>query len=315
VLRQYLLLVRLPNIFTAPSNVLTGYVAAVVPAANADALQLSLLMLSSTLLYIAGIVFNDYFDIGLDKRERPYRPLPSGSISTKIALLIAIISLISANILAFTASMSSLAVCIFVSVMVIGYDYRLKNTFFGPIAMGVIRSLNIILGASPALFVILIPYNHTNANSYHMILTRIIFVSLTLFVYVLAISLLSRKEVVAGEEREGKQSDTQTRQIIIISFLLVLAIVLSTSFAVFLGLFKMNLFVSLVLFSAIMVITFKQTNYHNSLTIQNAIRYMVISIIVLDSIFITGFTGSYYGLLTLILALPSIFLARKFYVT
>jgi 4-hydroxybenzoate polyprenyltransferase len=312
VLRQYLILVRLPNVFTAPSNVLTGYLAAVVPAANADALQLFLLLLSSILLYIAGIVFNDYFDIDLDKRERPYRPLPSGGITKKVALLIAIISLISANILAFTASMSSLAVCIIMSVMVIGYDYKLKNTFFGPIAMGIIRSLNIVLGASPTLFVILIPYNHTNAN---FILARIIFVSLSLFVYVMAISLLSRKEVVTGEELEGKHSYTQTRQIIIISFLLVLAVILSISFAVFFGIFKMNLFVSFVLFSAIMVITFKQTNYHNSLTIQNAIKHMVISIIVLDSIFITGLTGSYYGLLTLILALPSIFLARKFYVT
>lgn len=312
MLRQYLILVRLPNVFTAPSNVLTGYLAAVVPAANADALQLFLLLLSSILLYIAGIVFNDYFDIDLDKRERPYRPLPSGGITKKVALLIAIISLISANILAFTASMSSLAVCIIISVMVIGYDYKLKNTFFGPIAMGIIRSLNIILGSSPTLFVILIPYNHTNAN---FILARIIFVSLSLFVYVMAISLLSRKEVVTGEELEGKHSYTQTRQIIIISFLLVLAVILSISFAVFFGIFKMNLFVSFVLFSAIMVITFKQTNYHNSLTIQNAIKHMVISIIVLDSIFITGLTGSYYGLLTLILALPSIFLARKFYVT
>jgi 4-hydroxybenzoate polyprenyltransferase len=312
VLRQYLILVRLPNVFTAPSNVLTGYLAAVLPAANADALQLFLLLLSSILLYIAGIVFNDYFDIDLDKRERPYRPLPSGDITKKVALLIAIISLISANILAFTASMSSLAVCIIMSVMVIGYDYKLKNTFFGPIAMGIIRSLNIVLGASPTLFVILIPYNHTNAN---FILARIIFVSLSLFVYVMAISLLSRKEVLTGEEIEGKHSYTQTRQIIIISFLLVLAVILSISFAVFFGIFKMNLFVSFVLFSAIMVITFKQTNYHNSLTIQNAIKHMVISIIVLDSIFITGLTGSYYGLLTLILALPSIFLARKFYVT
>lgn len=312
MLRQYLILVRLPNVFTAPSNVLTGYLAAVVPAANADALQLFLLLLSSILLYIAGIVFNDYFDIELDKRERPYRPLPSGGITKKVALLIAIISLISANILAFTASMSSLAVCIIISVMVIGYDYKLKNTFFGPIAMGIIRSLNIILGASPTLFVILIPYNHTNAN---FILARIIFVSLSLFVYVMAISLLSRKEVVTGEELEGKHSYTQTRQIIIISFLLVLSVILSILFAVFFGIFKMNLFVSFVLFSAIMVITFKQTNYHNSLTIQNAIKHMVISIIVLDSIFITGLTGSYYGLLTLILALPSIFLARKFYVT
>jgi 4-hydroxybenzoate polyprenyltransferase len=310
VLRQYLQLVRLPNVFTAPSNILTGYFAAVVPVASIDTLQLLLLMSSSALLYVAGIVFNDYFDIEIDLRERPYRPIPSGSIAIKKALLIGIISLISANLLAFVVGMSSLVACIILSVMIIGYDYGLKNTFVGPIAMGVTRSLNIILGASPTLFVVILAYNHTNAN---YLLARIIFVSISLFVYTLAISLLSRKEVVASRTRE--HDGAQTRRIIVISFLLVFAFIASIAFAVVLGILKMELIISLVLFSAILFVTFKQTIYHDSLTIQNAIKRMVISIIILDSIFITGLTGSYYGLLTLIFVLPSMFLARKLYVT
>jgi 4-hydroxybenzoate polyprenyltransferase len=313
VLRQYLHLVRLPNVFTAPSNILTGYFAAVVPVASIDTLQLLLLMSSSALLYVAGIVFNDYFDIEIDLRERPYRPLPSGSIAIKKALLIGIISLISANLFAFVASMSSFVACIILSVMIIGYDYGLKNTFVGPIAMGITRSLNIILGASPTLFVIILAYNHTNAN---YLLARIIFVSLSLFVYTLAISLLSRKEVVVPRTREyDGVTYAQTRQIIVISFLLVFAVIASIAFAVLLGILKMELTISLVLFSAILFVTFKQTNHDDSLTIQNAIKRMVISIIILDSIFITGLTGSYYGLLTLIFVLPSMFLARKLYVT
>ena len=100
--------------------------------------------------------------------------------------------------------------------------------------------------------------------------------------------------------RTREHDGAQTRQIIVISFLLVFAVIASIAFAVLLGILKMELIISLVLFSTILFVTFKQTNHDDSLTIQNAIKRMVISIIVLDSVFITGLTGSYYGLLTLI---------------
>jgi 4-hydroxybenzoate polyprenyltransferase len=307
VLRQFLLLVRLPNILTTPTNILTGYFAAVLPSWNVDALQLSYLIFSSALLYVAGIVFNDYFDIEIDLRERPYRPLPSKSITTKKALLIGIISLLSANLLAFLAGVSSFVVCIVLSAIVIGYDYRLKNTLIGPIVMGSTRSLNIILGASPALFAAIL----TNEN----ILVRIMFVSLSLLAYVLSISLLSRKEIVMRGEECVEEKHDANRQTVIISFLIVFAVVISIIFAVFLGIFKIELFAALTLFSFIMVFTFRQTNFYDSLTIQSAIKHMVISIIVLDSVFITGLTGSYYGLLTLLLVPAALLSSRKLYVT
>jgi 4-hydroxybenzoate polyprenyltransferase len=307
VLRQFLLLIRLPNIFTTPSNILTGYFAVFLPYGNVDALQLSYLIFSSALLYVAGIVFNDYFDIEIDLRERPYRPLPSKSITTKKALLIGIMSLLSANLLAFLAGVSSFVVCIVLSAIVIGYDYRLKNTLIGPIVMGSTRALNIILGASPELFVVTLP----NGN---YLLVRIIFVSLCLLAYVLSISLLSRKEIVAREEHVEEKYDAN-RKTVAISFLIVFAVVISITFAVFLGIFKIEIFAGLALFSFIMVVTFRQTNFHDSLTIQNAIKYMVISIIVLDSAFITGLTGSYYGLLILVLVPAALLSSRELYVT
>lgn len=306
MLRQFLLLVRLPNIFTTPTNILTGYFAVSLSSWNIDALQLSCLIFSSALLYVAGIVFNDYFDIEIDLRERPHRPLPSKSITTKKALLIGIISLLSANLLAFLAGVSSFVVCIVLSAIIIGYDYRLKNTLIGPIVMGSTRSLNIILGASPVLFAAIL----TNEN----ILVRIMFVSLSLFGYVLSISLLSRKEIVVRGEHVEEKYDAN-RQTVVMSFLIVLAVVISITFAVFLGIFKIELFAGLALFSFIMVFTFRQTNFYDSLTIQTAIKRMVISIIVLDSVFITGLTGSYYGLLTLVLVPAALLSSRKLYVT
>jgi 4-hydroxybenzoate polyprenyltransferase len=296
VLRQYLLLIRLPNTFTAPSNILTGYFAIISPA-YAHSQQLFILILSSVLIYIAGTVFNDYFDIEIDLKERPYRPLPAGTITKQKAFVIAMVSLVSANILAFAVSWSSFVISTILSATVISYDFRLKNTVIGPITMGAARFLNVILGASPALFVLL-----ANNNFF----VRMIFVSLSIFLYVLAISLLSRKEI----------DGMQTRRTIVGSFFIVFTVIASISFAGFLGIFKMEFFANLILFAGIIIITFRQTKSRNSsLVIQKAIKNMVISIIVLDSVFISGSIGLYYGLATLLLIIPSIIFSRKLYVT
>ena len=298
MLRQYLLLIRLPNTFTVPSNILTGYFAIIAPA-YAHSLQLFILILSSVLIYIAGTVFNDYFDVEIDLKERPYRPLPAGTITKQKAFVIAMLSLVSANILAFAVNWSSLVISAILSATVISYDYRLKNTAIGPITMGSARFLNVFLGASPALFVLL-------ADNNNNFFVRMIFASLSIFLYVLAISLLSRKEI----------NGMQTRRTIISSFFIVFVVIASITFAGFLGIFKMEFFSNLILFAGIMIITFKQTKSRNSsLAIQKAIKNMVISIIVLDSVFISGSIGLYYGLATLLLIIPSIIFSRKLYVT
>jgi 4-hydroxybenzoate polyprenyltransferase len=297
VLRQYLLLIRLPNTFTVPSNILTGYFAIIAPA-YAHSLQLFILILSSVLIYIAGTVFNDYFDVEIDLKERPYRPLPAGTITKQKAFVIAMLSLVSANILAFAVNWSSFVISAILSATVISYDYRLKNTAIGPITMGSARFLNVFLGGSPALFVLLADNNN--------FFVRMIFASLSIFLYVLAISLLSRKEI----------NGMQTRRTIISSFFIVFVVIASITFAGFLGIFKMEFFSNLILFAGIMIITFKQTKSRNSsLAIQKAIKNMVISIIVLDSVFISGSIGLYYGLATLLLIIPSIIFSRKLYVT
>jgi 4-hydroxybenzoate polyprenyltransferase len=298
VIRQFLLLIRLPNLFTVPTNILVGYFA-IIGSTYTNALELSLLILSSLMMYISGIVFNDYFDFEIDLRERPNRPLPSRRVTKKEALIIALISLISANILALVVSSASFIISIILSFIVISYDFKLKNTILGPLTMGSARFLNIILGASPALFVI--------ATSYNLLL-RIVSVSLFLFAYIIAISLLSKKEVDVG-------SLQKTSKTVIVSLSIVFAIILSIVFTYFLGIFKIDLFVNLILFAGSMVAIFRQINFDDSLTIQNGIKYMVISIIVLDSIFLSGTIGLKYGLLSLILIVPSILLARKLYVT
>jgi 4-hydroxybenzoate polyprenyltransferase len=375
VLKQYLLLIRLPNLFTAPANVLSGYFAVsftlnstvsvgdhVDPLAASHILQLCLLILSSVLLYISGTVMNDYFDLKTDLKERPERPLPSGMVSTRKALLIALVCMVSGNVLAFCADTVSLLVSVLLSIVIFGYNFKLKNTtssLVGPITMGVARAVNAVLGASPFFFVLASPAGTSGVSSNlatHPLL-RLSFVSFSLFIYVIAISLLSKREVPAfstsplgrsaerGEEKDIRRSEEKeeekykevlqnpnkksqdnrnpsviekanTAQTIKTSFLIVFLLIAIVVIATFLEVFKEQLLIGIFLLSAIMIWTFRQAAIkNNSSAIQTAIKRMVISIIVLDSAFIAGFTGSYLGYLTLLLLVPSTLIAKKLYVT
>ena len=291
-LKEYLLLIRLPNVFTAPSNILAGYFAA-VPLDKTNSGDLVLLVISSCLLYIAGIVLNDYFDLDIDKKERPFRPLPSGTITKRHALAIAAGAILAANIVALLASSISGAISFAITAAIIAYDWRLKHGRFGPFAMGLPRLLNIILGASPTLL-------YLDTTSYAILGTA----SVSLFLYVVAITILSKKEV--GDEKQPNST---------MSFLMVFGIICVIAAFGLLVKLQWVFIVNLSIFAMFMIVTFRQHISQRFPSIQKAVRNMVISIIILDSIFISGTAGGSYGLATLLLIAPSIVLARRLYVT
>jgi 4-hydroxybenzoate polyprenyltransferase len=296
-LKEYLLLIRLPNVFTTPSNILAGYFAA-VGVAEANGVHLIALMVSSGLLYIAGIVLNDYFDIEIDKRERPLRPLPSGRISKRHALVIAIVALLVANTIALTViGPISLAVSLALTLAIIAYDYQLKHGILGPFAMGCTRFLNVIFGASPALL-------YLNDHSLATLGTA----AASLFLYISSITILSKKE--AENERPHSAA----------VFLMVFGIVSAVaSLGLLLLQLQLMFLLNLSIFAAVMFVTFKQHLTKGSSSspssVQKAVRNMVISIIILDSVFVTGTAGLPYGMATMLLIAPAIVLARKLYVT
>ena len=303
--RQYTSLVRLPNLFSAASNILPGYciIVATIPSSfsNTNVLQLAGLMVTSSLLYMAGIVFNDYFDIEIDKKERPTRPLPSGNISKRKALTIAISSMIAANIISLVISWISFVFAVILTAIIIAYDSRLKHkTITGPISMSFARFVNVMLGASPAFPVLILSRES---------ITMLLFMAIMLFLYILSISILSKKEV----------RSNGTRLNIIFPFAIVFVVITSIAIIGLIGIFQTVSFVNLALFSVVMIITFLPIlRGQRSLTpvdIRNTIRNMIISIIILDSVFVSGVIGLQYGLATLLFIIPSILLARKFYTT
>jgi heme O synthase-like polyprenyltransferase len=326
MVKQYLLLIRVPNLFTIPSNILAGYFAT-ISTANADVDQLLSLIVSSVLLYVSGIVLNDYFDINVDRKERPSRPLASGRITKRSALLLAVISIVAGNILALSVSWTSFIISGSLTLVIFAYNYRLKrNAISNPLAMGLARFLNVVLGGSPALGLVL-----TN----DLIL---FFVGYCLFLYIAAISLLSRKEVSDTIIFFSRSSWIP----IVLSASTIVLIIVSILLVGIYGYFRFDFIFNLIVFSCVMsgsflrlCVTLKRLTESTgekpykmneegvrdidgmgaSREIQRTIKTMILSIIILDSIFLSGLVGIYTGLVVLLLVIPPIVLGRKLYVT
>jgi 4-hydroxybenzoate polyprenyltransferase len=296
--RQYLALIRLPNVFTAPPNVLAGYFTAVAPS-EASGVHLAALMASSGLLYVAGIVLNDYFDIEVDRKERPSRPLVSGKIQKSHAMILALAAVAAANAISLVvAGPASLAITGALTAVIVAYNYRLKrNAVAGPLAMGGARFLNVILGASPALYAVL---SGTSPGFQTTILA-----AASLFVYVAAITLLSRREVEGSARRHH-----------IAAFSIVFAVVAMVGTLGFALGFQLAFLLNLSIFATVMIFTFARYSAAASAeSIQKTIRNMVVSIVILDSVFVSGAAGLPYGLATLLFIVPAVVLAKKMYVT
>ena len=304
MLRQYLALIRLPNVFTAPTNVLAGYFSSVA-LEDANGTHLGALMISSALLYVAGIILNDYFDIEVDKKERPSRPLASGMIKKEHAMVVALAALIAANTISIVAvSLESFAISVALSGVIVAYNYRLKRSAVtGSLSMGTARFLNVILGASPALGAIIF-LNSIGTGPLN--LWTVASAAASLFAYVIAIMMLSRREVIGS----GRQDH-------VVAFSIVFAVIVSMGILGVILDFNLAFLINLSIFAAAMIFTFKHYLARTSSAefLQKTIRNMVVSIVILDSVFVSGTAGLVYGMVTLLFILPAVVLAKKLYVT
>ncbi len=105
-----------------------------------------LAIISCFLLTSYANVLNDFFDYELDKLAKPYRPLPSGQISLRKALVISILLLISGLFFSAKGGWDMFSFALFNSFLIFLYNYKLKkNLFDGNICVG-------FLGASPFLY-------------------------------------------------------------------------------------------------------------------------------------------------------------------
>lgn len=147
-LAAYAALVRVPNLFTAPPDVLLGAALAVASGASAPPAAVGAVAVASVLLYAGGTTLNDYFDAPVDAEERPERPIPSGRVARRSALLLGGAFLAGGVVVAGLATVRAGVVAAVLASVVLLYDGVLGGGPAGFLAMGAARGLDVLLGAA-----------------------------------------------------------------------------------------------------------------------------------------------------------------------
>lgn len=290
-------LMRLPTVFTAWSNILCGYLLTRTVTAQ-EALRdthLLLLLCSSAGLYLGGMVLNDFCDASLDAAERPERPIPSGQIARWKAGMLAGAMMLFGVACAFAVGTASLQIALILVVAVTAYDYWLKHTSAGPLAMGACRFFNLMLGASGVAA-------SEPAALWQFPQTA---VAGALFTYIVGVTWFARHEALVSSARP-----LWTGLLVVMCGLLIDGWVIRSAAAGdpprFAALVCLSLLAANLLLRAAAAIRSRQPRQ-----IQKTVGLMLLSLIFLDSIVIFAKTGdAALASLVVILVVPATLLKR-----
>lgn len=291
-------LLRLPNVFTAFADIGLGLCATATlsPASLNDgfAWKAALLVLASGMLYSAGMVWNDYFDLAEDKRDRPFRPLPSGRVSVRTAIFLGTVLLAGGWACAAATGRVGAVVAGTLVAAILAYDARIKRTAAGPIGMALCRFLNVLLGLSLA---------ETEGLP---VVTRL-HLALTIGVYIVGVTWFARTE----EKRSDPKVLTRAALVMVVAGLLALAVPTRVPSGTSSPLFPYLLvaagfWVGVPVLGAIRKPT--------SDRVQTAVRRSIFGLVVLDALLASVFVGS-WGLLLVLLLPPALLIGKWVYST
>jgi geranylgeranylglycerol-phosphate geranylgeranyltransferase len=159
-MNPYLKLMRSGNCAMAGIAAIVGvFIAYTIVAANIPAFS-SYLVTFPTLDAIkvflvvflitgAGNAINDYFDIEIDRINKPERPIPSGKIGLRKALYFSLVLFAIGTLLAATINLTCGAIAFVNSLLLIYYASTLKRTaLLGNIAVGYLTGSTFLFGGA-----------------------------------------------------------------------------------------------------------------------------------------------------------------------
>jgi len=294
VLEPWLRLVRLPAVFTAMADVFAGFL--LTHSSFAPIADFVWLLVASSCLYLCGMAFNDVFDRRVDIEQRPHRPIPSGQVSLRGAVILGIVLAVAGNAATLMVGGHSTQFALFLTIAIFAYDALLKKTPLGPVAMGACRFFNVMLGASMTA-----PHNLWHRPH--------IQVAAGLGIYVIGLTWFARRET--GTSSRG--------QLIAASFVVNLGLgALAQLIVNWPGAVPINqvLFVFCVITLVINRRLASAIMNPEPTVVGSAIKTMLLSVVLLDATMVFFKSGnSLYALATAALLIPSFALARWIDVT
>jgi geranylgeranylglycerol-phosphate geranylgeranyltransferase len=115
-----------------PSNVLIAFLSIIIAAAVAGSIQplknVFLAAISAALITIGANVINDYFDIQIDRINKPHRPLPSGRLSKGEALSYFFVVYAIGWIISSFISLAMFFIAVVIAILLFFYSFKLKRT-------------------------------------------------------------------------------------------------------------------------------------------------------------------------------------------
>lgn len=186
--QQILTLARVPNIPTVWSNVLMAWVLAGGDSARWPALVLA--MIGGTLIYAGGCTHNDACDAAWDRKHKPGRLIPSGTLTQEKVMSLAmwqmrigVFVLLAARYWHPSAEVKALPSGLIFPFLLMGdiliYNFRHKENPFSVVVMGACRALLVLSGAAVA--------GAWSASA-------VLIAAGVVWIYIIALSLLARRE-------------------------------------------------------------------------------------------------------------------------
>jgi len=136
---------------TRPLNQLIAFIAIFIGGFVTGTIQplfrLLLACFSGTIISAGACSINDYYDIEIDRINKPNRPLPAGLVSLKQAYILSIVLFSLGIILSFFIHPLSFLIALTSSILLYFYSFRLKGTvLWGNLTVAFLTGLAFVYG-------------------------------------------------------------------------------------------------------------------------------------------------------------------------
>lgn len=263
-------------VITFITIVLAGIICSVPKSLNKN---IWLAAVSGMFVIAAGNIINDYFDVEIDRINKPERVLPAGKLSPNSALLLYVLFSVIALLLSAEINLSAFLIVVFACLMLFLYSYKLKKIILmGNLTVSFFTGLAFIFGG--------VAGGNWKAG---------IFPALFAFFVNLIREIVKDAEDVKGDKMAGVITFPQkykTEKVIFILITLTVLLIVLTTFPFFLKIYNIEYFIMVMIVVNVLFVYFIR-EIRNNFSMQNLKRMSSLlklnMILGLISIFIGSF--------------------------